>query len=204
MPTPGKKLNLAAKVILWGARGSLVGEFDGIHLSDMRGTGASFKQTIEDALRLIREHDCRRYGKVRAHIEWIVNNKTPSGEMEYLEELRLCMFEFLQPSWLSREALAACYACFVVHEATHGQVFSRGIRCDAGTRMRIERLCTREQNRFGARLAALDPIRYPPAMLCFKFDESYWKGAGEGTSLRKGVSYVLRCLSRGIRARSTT
>jgi hypothetical protein len=196
MPAQGKKLNLAAKVILWGVRGSVVGEFDGIRLSDMRGTGGSFKQTIEEALRLIRDHDCRRYARVRAQIQWIANNKTPSGEMEYLEELRLCMFELLEPPWLGQDALAACYACFLVHEATHGYIFSRGILYDAGTRMRIERLCTREQNRFGARLAAVDPIRYPPDMLRFKFDGSYWKAAGEGASLKKGVSYVLRCLSR--------
>ena len=196
MPPKHKKLNLAGRMILWGARGSEVGQFDGIRLANMRTSGGSFKQTLENSLGLIRQHDLRRYARVRGQIRWIVNNKTPSGEMEYLEELQLCMFEFFEPPWLGREVLAAIYASFLVHEATHGRIFSRGIPYDAKTRMRIERLCTREQNRFGARLAAVDPIRYPPDMLRFNFDESYWKEAGEGANLKKGISYVLRCLSK--------
>jgi hypothetical protein len=188
------RLHPGGRLMLWVARNSEVGEIDGIHLADVRGTGAAFKQTIEQALCLIRQHDSRRFARVRGQIRWIVNSKTPSGEMEYTHELHLCMFEFLEPAWLGREVLAAAYACFLVHEATHGLISSHGIAYEAKTRMRIERLCTREQNRFGARLAAVAPIHYPPDMLRFNFDESYWKEACQRDNLKKGISYVLRCL----------
>jgi hypothetical protein len=68
----------------------------------------------------------------------------------------------------------AFHACFLVHEATHGEVSARGIRMTPEFRSKVERLCVAEQNRFAARLTRMDPERYPPDLLRFEFNEKDW------------------------------
>lgn len=48
-----------------------VGRFDGIGLAHVRRRGDQrdlFRRTIEESLRLLREHDPRRYARIKRHI----------------------------------------------------------------------------------------------------------------------------------------
>jgi hypothetical protein len=182
------------RLILWAARRSEVGRFDGIRLADDKKR-ESFKRTIEQALGLIRDHDPRRYARVTRYIHWIVNGATPSRGMEYNDRIHLCMVEFLEIPGLDQDALAAFYACCLVHESAHGVVDSHEITYAPENRVRIERLCVTEQNRFASRLAAADRARYPIELLHVDFQESWWEEAWTGSRLKTALSLLRRAMS---------
>lgn len=181
------------RVVLLLMRMSIVGRFDGVALVDFRSRGDSFRETVEESLRLVRKHDVRRYARVIKHIRWIVNAVNNSLGAEYDSSIRSCTIEFFDVSDFPKDALAAMWACCLVHEATHGAIGSRGIKYNAQNRARIERLCVAEQNRFAARLAAVDPERYPKSLLHEEFDEASWKGEWNTSRLKRSLSYLSRC-----------
>src|SRR6266446_485508 len=182
------------RLILWAARGSVVGCFDGIRIADVKKRD-SFKRTIEQALSLVRQHDPRRYARITRFIHWIVNHPTPGQSIDYNDRIRLCTVEFVKIPGLNQETLAAFYAVCLVHESTHGLVDSRDIPYEKENRARIERLCVTEQNRFASKLAAADPARYPVELLHVDFQASWWKEAWTGSRLKTGLSLLRRALS---------
>ncbi len=175
MPTPRK--TVGDRLILWVLRHSDVSHVDGIGIVDLRARGDSFLPTVQRALQLVREHDPRRYARIVRHIKWIVNQVTAGKDIEYNERIRLCGVEFSEIPGLENDVLAAAYACFLVHEATHGVIASRGIKYSPQNRTRIEHLCTTEHNRFAALLATAEPARYPLELLRWDFDADQWKEA---------------------------
>ncbi len=182
------------RMMLWSIRGSERSRFDGIGLVDFRGQGDSFPKVIEAALRLIQEHDARRYARVKQHIAWIVNQVSSALGAQYQFSIRTLFVQFDEARDLPPDVVIAFHACLIVHEATHGLIESRGIKLSAENEVQIERLCTAEQNRFAAMLSGRDPVRYPSALLQHKFDARHWepewrKGGGE-----KAVSFVKRWL----------
>jgi hypothetical protein len=175
------------RMVLWSIRGSVKSRFDGIGLADMRGDGDSFSNIIQASLRLIQEQDPRRYARVKQHIAWITNQINNAMGAQYEPSIRTLFLEFDEAGELQLDVVIAHYACIIVHEATHGLIDSRGIKMSTETAVRIERLCTAEQNRFAVRLSARDPARYPSVLLQHNFDARYWepewkKGGGERAS----------------------
>jgi hypothetical protein len=170
---------LAYRVQLWGIEKNEVGRFDGIGFAHLRwrdDSQESFRKTMEESLQLVQEHDPQRYVRIKRYIKWIVNRVTdaPMGA-EYVYRVRTCNIEFVVIPDLAPHLTAAFWAAILVHEATHGVFESRGIPYAAQSRVRIERLCTAEQNRFAAHLEASDPARFPLARL--DFDEECWHGS---------------------------
>ena len=195
MPMPTFLDKLVDQMMLWSMRGSETGRIDGIGLADFRGHGSSFTQVIQSSLRLIQEQDSRRYARVKQHISWIVNQVNSALGAQYQPRIRTLFLQFDEARDLQPDVVIAFYACILIHEATHGVMESRGIGMSTDNRVRIERLCTSEQNRFAARLSAHDPERYPPALLDFHDDERYWasewkKGGGE-----RAISFIKRSLA---------
>ena len=84
------------------------------------------------------------------------------------------------------EMNAAYFAKVLVHESTHGVVASRGIRYAPELRLRIEKLCVTEENRFLNRLALTHPEI--AENLHQDFDptrwEKSWKISRGGSTLR--------------------
>jgi hypothetical protein len=186
---------LVDRMELWALRGSEVTRLDGIGLSDLRGHPASFRQTIECSLRLIRENDARRYARVRREIRWIVNRVTGENGASYCRDNRTLSIEFTDRVGETEDIRAALNACIIVHEATHGTLLSRGIAYKPHNRVHIERLCVAEQNRFAAKLAAGDPERYPANLLHEDFRAGYWHSEWTGSRLKRAFSYLSRRLA---------
>ncbi len=92
----------------------------------------------------------------------------------YEPEIYTCNIEFSDTLGPDHDTTVARWACVIVHEATHGAIESRGIRIGAHNRIRIERLCMAEQNRFAAKLAAADAERYPVERLRLDFRAGCW------------------------------
>ena len=185
---------LGDRMILWLARGSQVGCVDGIRLADIRKNDC-FRTTIERALALSRQYDPRRYKRVIRYIHWIVNQATPFQTIEYTTSINACMVEFLEIPGVGSELLAAFYACCLVHEATHGVVDSWGISYRGENKVRVERLCVTEQNRFASRLAIAQPTLYPENFLRLEFDQGMWKDAWTGNRFKAAVSLLGRAMS---------
>lgn len=186
---------LVDRMMVWSLRTSKARRFDGIGLVDFRGRGDSFAQVIECSLRLVQEHDARRYARIRKHIAWIVNQINSEAGAQYQPSIRACFMQFEEAPELQRDVFIAFHACILVHEATHGVIGSRGIEMTAENSVRIERLCTTEQNRFSARLSDYDPARYPRELLQFKFDEGYWAPEWKKSGSERGASFIKRWFS---------
>lgn len=169
---------------------------DGVALCDLRKRGDSFQPTMEAALHLLKEHDARRYARVLRYIKHIVNAVSTCGTQgQYFFSMRAFMLEFLDgvPGF-DDNALAGFYACILVHEATHGLLAERGVKYSGTDRGRIEHLCVAEQNRFAARLAAADPLRYPMDLTHVDFDENDWHESWSTGPLKTGALLVWRTL----------
>ncbi len=131
-------------------------------------------QEVADALALIRRIDCRRYRRVQKHISRIgLSNQKPLGE--YNELFRICYVRKL-PVIESSPFLTNCaYALVVVHEATHGLLASKGFRCTAQTKERIERICRREEDRFISRMPEIDARKLRRAMRLVRWKPTNYK-----------------------------
>jgi hypothetical protein len=112
-----------------------------------------FRQTIALALEIVRRKDPRRFRRICRYVKGVVALPIGHAQAGYIEQLQVCAVRFQPPS--SKEKLpkwGAWYALMLVHEATHGLLYARGIPYDEKHRERIERLCFKEENRFLKRL----------------------------------------------------
>ena len=168
---------LVERMGLWAITRNEVGRFDGIGLAHLRWRDDSrelFRETILAALRLIQERDPRRYARVKRHLKWITNAVSNTLGAGYDHTIHACNLELQDLREVSYEVHVAFHACTVVHEATHGVIEARRIPYTEKNRIRIERLCTAEQNRFAGRLSAHAPEHYPARLLQVVFDKEAW------------------------------
>jgi hypothetical protein len=186
------------RVRLWLQKKNVVAEFDGIRIADLRETSPHFKNTILASLQLIKDYDPIRFTRARRHIQWIVNWQVEiGGGAEYCAPIRTCSIDFLEPdptdaaeAW-HHKWYAARHASAIVHEATHGSIRSRGIGYTPELRIRIEKLCVLEENRFVRRVAKLAHERSHRElgliMECLEteFDAKAWDVAWNASKLER-------------------
>jgi hypothetical protein len=167
-------------------------EYGGVRISEggLRRSDSFFVECTKDALKLVETHDPRRFRRIQREVRFIANR--PGAMLGFYDATnRLCGINFtcleewasgwLSPEYRGRDEylwFIAYYAATIIHEATHGTIASGGMPYLPATRVRIERLCTREEQRFAARLPQ---DRYDFANdLIEPFDEKrwypYWKG----------------------------
>src|SRR5258708_5015760 len=119
---------------------------------------------------LIKSLDARRYQRVCRRIRYIVNRELISGG-NFERRSKICNVDFV--GYLtSADPLQnlRAYARLLVHEATHGLLFEKGIPYDKLTRERVERLCRLEDFRFAQRFEPGYAEAYPEV-----FDAEYLK-----------------------------
>ncbi len=126
---------------------------DGIALCDVNFNDhddQDFFGETKRALELIARTDRRRYQRVREHIDYIVN--TELAAFATYNPGKICKVDFGRlkfsehPEWSHY-----MYAATLVHEATHGYIEAKGFRYIKPNRLRIERICRSEENRFLSR-----------------------------------------------------
>jgi len=130
--------------------------YKGITLCDLNSNDLDdedFFRETEQALQLIEDVDPRRFRRVKNHINYIVNTELAS--IASYNPGKICKVDFgrydfeTHPDW-SRYM----YAAILVHEATHGEIGEKGIEYKRN-RLRIEKICRAEENRF---LAKIDSV----------------------------------------------
>jgi hypothetical protein len=165
---------LLLKVYDRAIRDHEVARFETISIADFRRAGEPFVADVVESLRLVSQHDQRRFHRLQQTCRFVVNHVIPSGApASYDPESRICLLDYtelrqLEPSQFRRAAIA----CLLVHEATHGALTNRRIPYTESNRLRIERLCMAEQNRFASRLIADAPELY--ANLHLDLRDSDW------------------------------
>src|SRR4051812_27705814 len=138
---------------------SIRDRFDGIRIANINysaDNGQAFTAFTKHALRLIEQKDPRRYRRVRREIRYIANVPLLSGAA-YRRSVRCCEIDFdryyVPPEDLAYEWQLARFAAIIVHEATHGHLFTLAIPYTEETWIRVERICHAEETRFLARLS---------------------------------------------------
>lgn len=165
---------------------SVKAEYKGIYITDFENEENSdplFVSCTLDALRLIETHDPRRFRRIQRTVRYITDGTTTGGGA-YSNRYHECQIDFahyrktsrndLNPNLENQEDYRWClayYAATLIHEATHGHFYEKGMPYIVETRSRIERLCHREEEFFVARLST-PGCDYRP--LIRPFDETNW------------------------------
>jgi len=126
-------------------------------------------------------HDPRRFRRVQreAHVVVVRSLRDMSGGYKRLGRRIFLNFTHLQaaeeygPNHAYYEWFVAWWACTIVHEATHGALYSRYIPYTRETYLRIERMCHDEEARFAARLPPTPLFDYA-AQLVEPFDANWY------------------------------
>ncbi len=153
-------------------KAGLICTIDGIFISGLERNNDGFEEIIGSALDMIRNHDPKRYERVKSEIDWIVNSSIPPkyGGM-YQRSVKSCVINFENYSD-DIKLVSAFYAGIVVHEATHGFIETKGFEYSRGNRLQIERICRSEENRFYKRIESFYP-EYE-GLLTREFEPSDW------------------------------
>lgn len=111
---------------------------------------SNFVARTSEALALIKARDPRRFRRIKREIRSIVSMSLSPGS--YTRPWRQCNIDFRHFDFASNpESALQSYCCVLVHEATHGHLYSRYINYDEKSRERIERLCRKEEGHFARR-----------------------------------------------------
>lgn len=126
-------------------------------------TRPDFVRVIDGALALIEQNDPLRFGRVRREVRMILHMPVIHAG-RYFRPFRVCRIDLRCFSWTADAELALrLLACLIVHEATHGHLFTRRVlqtkRCNL---RRVESLCWKEEVRFARRLG-FDYSSYRPS-----------------------------------------
>ena len=152
---------------------------------------------------LIRRVDPRRYIRVQRQIGYIVDARgTAVGS--YRERHRVCQIDFTRfpCDWLHTDSSTyewylAGYAALIVHEATHGYLYSRGVPYTRTTRAFSERMCVTEQQRFAARLQS---ERFDFAHdLVAEYDPEDWRESWNRTKWQRWIADVRKLHTKSAR-----
>jgi Flp pilus assembly protein TadD len=134
-----------------GLKVSYLERIDGVAICDFtiaQISKESFLDLTRQAMALIKSHDTRRYRRVCRCLHYIANTALISRG-QYGRTLKVCRVDYSKhfnspyPQRNVRE-----YAGVLIHEATHGFLFGKGIPYNKETRERVERLCHMEAYRF--------------------------------------------------------
>ncbi|MEM6821060.1 MAG: tetratricopeptide repeat protein [Verrucomicrobiota bacterium] len=151
-----------------------LGQYRGIRITDVNlddSDDALFLDMVTEALKLIEKNDLRRFERVCRHVNWIVNSELLSLG-RYQRIFRVCYLDFLGYGVAEeREKNVVRLALTIIHEATHGHIFAKHVAYTKSLRIRIERLCRLEEERF---LEKLDRRWKEELSEELKFDPRPW------------------------------
>ncbi len=148
-----------------------------------QGRVVFFYRLTTDALRFLEAHDGLRFRRVQREanlINLVLLHQKRNTTGFYSPLTRDIAVNFIGfdaaeaggADGADYEWYVACCASVLVHEATHGALFTRYVPYANATRVRVERLCCREEERFVARLPS---TRYDYAAdFSSPFDPSRW------------------------------
>src|ERR1044071_2417959 len=143
LPFPAIICPICRRTALSGYRGISI-----CQASFSRFSSKKFLESTLEVLKLIERVDPRRFRRIQKHVRFIVHSELASGAC-YKRLARWCAIDYSRYDFTEDQDWSLLsYASALVHEATHGEIFSRYIISSARTRVRIEKLCHTEERRF--------------------------------------------------------
>ena len=147
----------------------------------------AFANHVEKALEMIRTVDPRRFRRVTNELRFIINNELWGSTGCYVRGIRACIIDYGRYDFTQDEQWYLVeLARLIVHEATHGHLRSRGIPQSKKYRIRVERVCRAEENRFSRRLGGVVDDHY------VEFRPDFWNAYYRAS----WVTRMLRSLKR--------
>ena len=187
--------SLARRVLLWFLPGGQVAQFENVRISDLSKGEPEFKTMMLAAFQLLKDMDPRRFVRANRHLKWVANIALGGGAV-YRDDMQACVIDFKKPeSDADIPFHVAWYASVLVHAATHAAVAARKIPYSRKFRVRIERLCVTEQNRFARRFEFTEPdiAEY----LHREVDETEWERYWE-TSTGRVLAFLRRVFKKKV------
>lgn len=145
----------------------------GIQLVDNKlRTRDTFMSAIDSALELIKQTSPPLFNRVKKEIRRIYHLPCSGGK--YKRSLRLCVIDLEKHLAIVTEenSADAILATTLIHEATHGYLYSRGIKYSKSTHQRIEKICVKEENKFARMIGSeeypVESYEYPSFSERFK------------------------------------
>jgi len=128
---------------------------DGLKISAFvdRKESTAVLANVRQAIELLKSTDAYRYRRVVRRLGHVLVAPTPI-QGEYAPVLRRCVLS-------KKMALAGeirRIAVTLVHEATHAELFDRGIGYGLEIRARVEDVCARQELAFGRKLPEIDDL----------------------------------------------
>jgi hypothetical protein len=151
---PHPKPSLADRFGLWISTGHKV---DGLWVGSTESKPQPALRRVEDALRLIKEHDSLHYGRVIQNLDRICIHLIPGALAHYQLSLNACVLDkrFVLSETTTLERIASA----IVHEATHARLDKWGIDYVETARFRIEAICLRRELNFLTKLPNSEPFQ---------------------------------------------
>jgi hypothetical protein len=150
---PDRKLRLIDRLRLLFSTSQMV---DGLSIDVWRGE-PQLSSRIEEALRLIKQHDSLHYSRVVNNLDRITVDLLPESGAHYDRSLNACAMDerFVLLESTTPERIAST----IVHEATHARLERWGVVYDENKRPRIEAICLRRELNFVAGLPDSEPLQ---------------------------------------------
>lgn len=143
--------NLSSKYFRKLLLSNIKESYHGVHLCDITSDNSKenmFISTTKKALDLISDIDSKQFSRIKKGIQYIVNAPGISGG-NYISSTKACNVDFTKYKFKDNyEWYFYSYAGTLVHEATHGFLHSQGIKTTRKNRIKVERICHSEKNRF--------------------------------------------------------
>jgi hypothetical protein len=149
-----QKPSLIDRLGIWLSSGKTV---DGLWLGTEIGEGQPSLSRVEDALRLIKQHNSLHYSRVVQHLKRVWVRLIPHGDGCYYASLEACALDprFVLQQTTTLDAIASA----IVHEATHARLDRWGVSYNEDKRNRIEAICRRRELNFLAGVPNTEPLR---------------------------------------------
>jgi hypothetical protein len=144
---PDRKSTRVEKIQLWLSTSR---DFDGLWVGTREAEPHPALRRVEDALRLIKDHDTLHYSRVIRNLERVWVHLHPSALAHYNSSLNACVFD--ERFVLAEATTLQKIASTIVHEATHARLDGWGIDYDETVRYRIEAICLRRELNFLTKL----------------------------------------------------
>jgi hypothetical protein len=154
-----------------------VAEHDGICIADVslrKDLKPVFASYINQALDLVAAKDPRRYRRIRKNIQFIVHKELVRAFAICRPCEQACFIDLGHTVDRERTKKVSVFlvATSLVHEATHAEIFRRGVAWNRKNAPRMERICVAEETRFAGRVNAT----YHAAFKKVFSDMSRWDG----------------------------
>jgi hypothetical protein len=148
---------------MWWVKRNCVGHIEGIVICDPAAKNLSqstFLKSTREAMELIHTVDPRRYARICHQFRYIVNAPLISRG-SYRRALKRCNVDYTKNfTTANPKRNLRRYACLLIHEATHGLLFEKGIPYNKENWQRIEKLCREEEYRFARRIEPVWAEKY--------------------------------------------